>query len=148
MVACVRESEEVNPYKLDAKLQAVIIAWYSNDPSVIDFFTDQKYTAGEYETYMEREGTTLDYKNILQSINAIYSCKEVNMTGSSGYSGSVAAGIAGTIDSGTRLSWLFSGRNTEVTNRSSGISDNNHCADPDENRKNHDESKGTQTAGK
>lgn len=109
LVACVRESEEVNPYKLDAKLQAVIIAWYSNDPSVIDFFTDQKYTAGEYETYMEREGITLDYKNILQSINAIYSCKEVNMTGSSGYSGSVAAGIAGTIDSGTRLSWLFPG---------------------------------------
>ena len=107
LVECVRKSEDANPYKMDALLQAIVIAWYCNDPSLIDYYTEKKYSQPETDTYMEEKGFTIDHKAVLRSLNAIYTCKEVKMVGAAAGSGTVAAGIAGTVDSNERLNWLF-----------------------------------------
>lgn len=106
-VECVRKSDDVNPYKLDALLQAIVIAWYCNDPSLVDLYTEKKYSQSETDTYLEDKGLTIDHQTIIRSLNAIYTCKEVKMTGTAAGSSTVAEGIAGTVDSNARMNWLF-----------------------------------------
>ena len=119
LVKCVDKSENVTPFKNDATLKAVIVAWYLNDPDIIGFFTEQKYSQEQLKAYKEQqyealEDTTVDhdtfvnidrYTKAIKFIDTIYHCNTVQMYGD--YSGNVAAGLAGTINDSERLRWLF-----------------------------------------
>lgn len=119
LIKCIDKSENVTPYKNDATLKAVIIAWYMNDTDIIDHYTDQKYSQKQTEEYMDQKYKALgdstvpyeEFVNIdryikaINFIDSVYQCKTIQMYGD--YSGNVAAGVAGTVDDVQRLSWLF-----------------------------------------